>query len=561
MDVDSPNSLKRCSSAPQINNLLPSAAVGVNHPIVVPMDEGQSQQDSTVAGSTQQPSSSSLRQINPINSNGNNSNNNNNNTLFLQHQHQSPNHLLQSMSSSSASNLHTSGSIVHRDPPPTSFSNIFTRTRRFSASFSPLAVMSNGGSSSPSRSGSCTPGGPRLTPRISQLRQEECADLSNSREVNHEREVHSAMQMSQSYEDLTLVTENWSFSSGAKNNDDLGNPLHVALPSIGTSYCSSPSPTSRGGLGLQYPTTSPSPTRKFVTRRSMSPCPIRPSPLSSSVKRKFDLDDNYGSCCSPPPLKKIFTSERGSSPSCQTPSPSPICASPDSSTASFENGSNNASSSGRITPKFFVTKLGSGQLSLPNSSGTPNNTGGTPQGGSVAGLSTASGGTIPLHTDSPPSSSSSSSLMMMDCGVSSSSGHNNQVKRLPLDATVSSSAGETSKIDCDEDITDLNAVASSSSMATSIESSEAMMEEVLKTTRALESERTESSELLLDSSSSVSNSHRLSTGSIGSAASNTDINSESNSSLCPLGGFGSGVSGATNGTGSYLASNIEIAET
>lgn len=151
--------------------------------------------------------------------------------------------------------------------------------------------------------------------------------------------------------------------------------------------------------------------------------------------------------------------------------------------------------------------------------------------------------------------------MMMDCGVSSSSGHNNQVKRLPLDATVSSSAGETSKIDCDEDITDLNAVASSSSMATSIESSEAMMEEVLKTTRALESERTESSELLLDSSSSVSNSHRLSTGSIGSAASNTDINSESNSSLCPLGGFGSGVSGATNGTGSYLASNIEIAET
>nr|XP_029710302.1 nuclear transcription factor Y subunit beta-like [Aedes albopictus]XP_029710303.1 nuclear transcription factor Y subunit beta-like [Aedes albopictus] len=114
MDVDSPNSLKRCSSAPQINNLLPSAAVGVNHPIVVPMDEGQSQQDSAVAGSTQQPTSSSLRQTNPINSNGNNSNNNNNSTLFLQHQHQSPNHLLQSMSSSSASNLHTSGSIVHR---------------------------------------------------------------------------------------------------------------------------------------------------------------------------------------------------------------------------------------------------------------------------------------------------------------------------------------------------------------------------------------------------------------------------------------------------------------
>lgn len=540
MDVDSPNSLKRCSSAPQINNLLPSAVVGVNHPIV-PMDEGQSQQDSTVAGSTQQ--QSSLRQTNPTNNgtNSSSSNNNNNNTLFLQHQHQSPNHHLQSMSSSSASNLHTSGSIIH--------------------SFSPLAVMSNG-SSSPSRSGSCTPG-PRLTPRISQLRQEECADLSNSREVNHEREVHSAMQMSQSYEDLTLVTENWSFSSSAKNNDDLGNPLHVALPSIGTSYCSSPSPTSRGGLGLQYPTTSPSPTRKFVTRRSMSPCPIRPSPLSSSVKRKFDLDDNYGNCCSPPPLKKIFTSERGSSPSCQTPSPSPICASPDSSTASFENGSNNASSSGRITPKFFVTKLASGQLSLPGSVPTggtiPNAPGGGVHHGSVAGLNTGTSTALPLqHTDSPPSSSSS--LMMMDCGVSSSSGHHNQpdaAKRLPLEATVSSSAGET-KIDCDEDITDLNAVASSSSMATN-ESSEAMMEEVLKTTRVLE-ERTESD--LLDSSSSVSNSHRLSTGSISSAS--NDNNSESNSSLCPL-AFGAGVlasgAGGTNGTGAFRPSNIEIAET
>lgn len=118
MDVDSPNSLKRCSSAPQINNLLPSSAVGVNHPIV-PMDEGQSQQDSAAVGSTQQPSS--LRQINPNNNSNNNngtsSNINNNNTLFLQHQHQSPNHL-QSMSSSSASNLHTTGSSsIHRYVP------------------------------------------------------------------------------------------------------------------------------------------------------------------------------------------------------------------------------------------------------------------------------------------------------------------------------------------------------------------------------------------------------------------------------------------------------------
>lgn len=46
---------------------------------------------------------------------------------------------------------------------------------------------------------------PRLTPRVNQLRAEECADVSNTREVAHEREVHTAMQMGQSCEDLTLV--------------------------------------------------------------------------------------------------------------------------------------------------------------------------------------------------------------------------------------------------------------------------------------------------------------------------------------------------------------------
>lgn len=78
---------------------------------------------------------------------------------------------------------------------------------------------------------------PRLTPRVSQLRQEECADL-NSREVNHEREVHTALQISQSWEDLTLDAENWSF----KSDHDLTNPLHVTLPTNVIS-CSSPSPT------------------------------------------------------------------------------------------------------------------------------------------------------------------------------------------------------------------------------------------------------------------------------------------------------------------------------
>lgn len=102
--------------------------------------------------------------------------------------------------------------------------NIFApRPRRYSTGFSPLAT---------------TPGPlPRLTPRVSQLRQEECADMS-SREVNHEREVHAALQISQSWEDLTLDTESWS----VKSESELSNPLQVSLPTNIIS-CSSPSPT------------------------------------------------------------------------------------------------------------------------------------------------------------------------------------------------------------------------------------------------------------------------------------------------------------------------------
>ncbi|XP_039448112.1 serine-rich adhesin for platelets [Culex pipiens pallens] len=562
MDVDSPNSLKRCSSAPHINNLLPTTAVGHHLSPIVPMEEGQSHQpeDNQSVESAQIKTGTLLQQHGQ------------------QHQQQNlANSQLHSMSSSSTSSLQAAAAAAapHRESPPTSFSNIFApRVRRFSASFSPLAVISNG-SSSPVRSGSCTPG-PRLTPRISQLRQEECADLSNSREVNHEREIHSAMQMSQSYEDLTLVTENWSFSSttNTKHNDDLINPLHVALPSIGTNYCSSPSPTSRAGLGLQYPTTSPSPTRKYVTRRSMSPCPIRPSPLSS-VKRKFDLEgggsggeggNNYGNCYSPPPLKKIFTgADRGTSPVCQTPSPSPICPSPDSSTASFENGSNNASSgSGRITPKFFVTRLSaSGQLFAGNGNG------GAPPPASLASLNPQLVATVAqattgpgIVTESPPSSSSSSSFMMMDCGVSSSSGggggggvgeRKQQVPVVAAATTTVSSSGEEGKIDCDEDITDLNVIGSCTSMATT-ESSEAAMEEVIKTTRALDSE----SELLDSRSSSVvSNCHRLSSsGSVGNVSENNN-SAEGSGSLCPLSANGA----ASASSSQFMATNIEIAET
>jgi hypothetical protein len=62
-------------------------------------------------------------------------------------------------------------------------------------------------------------------------------DVQN-REATHEREVHSALSISQSYEDLTLVlSENWSF----KNTEEFSNPLHVTLPN--SNVCSSPSPT------------------------------------------------------------------------------------------------------------------------------------------------------------------------------------------------------------------------------------------------------------------------------------------------------------------------------
>lgn len=123
-------------------------------------------------------------------------------------------------------------------------------------------------------------------------------------------------------------------------------------------------------------------------------------------------------------------------------------------------------------------------------------------------------------------------------------------------AVSSSGEGDEGKIDCDEDITDLNVIGSSTSMATT-ESSEAAMEEVIKTTKALED-----SELLDSSSSVVSNCHRLGgSGSVGNVNSIENNNSVdvgasnlSSSSLCPL---------ATNGASasSFMATNIEIAET
>ncbi|CAH0748677.1 unnamed protein product [Diatraea saccharalis] len=137
--------------------------------------------------------------------------------------------------------------------------NNLSRMRRYSgSSFSPLSAPVTLTQNS---------WAPRLTPRVNQLRAEECADVSNTREVAHEREVHSAMQMGQSCEDLTLV---------------------AGLPQ-------SPTRIHRFSSGV-----SPSPTRKYTTRRSLSPQTIRASSFSPvgrgplGCKRKGDESSEPG---------------------------------------------------------------------------------------------------------------------------------------------------------------------------------------------------------------------------------------------------------------------------
>ncbi|XP_014369026.2 P2R1A-PPP2R2A-interacting phosphatase regulator 1 [Papilio machaon] len=160
-------------------------------------------------------------------------------------------------------------------PRSTSFFSMFSnnnlsRTRRHSGSSSPLSAPIN----------LSNVWGKRMTPRVSQLRAEECADVSNTREVAHEREVHCAMQMGQSCEDLALAA-----GAGAAHS-----PTRLARFS---------------------PVVSPSPTRKYTTRRSLSPIAIRaatlspvsrPSALGGGGKRRWDEGDS--------PLPKRMCTDR-----------------------------------------------------------------------------------------------------------------------------------------------------------------------------------------------------------------------------------------------------------
>lgn len=138
----------------------------------------------------------------------------------------------------------------------------------------------------------------RLTPRINQIRQEECADLANQREQAHEREVQTRMQISQSWEDLRLVSDS--------DKPSRMGPLQINLPNhhAGGFLCNSPSPTRLNSPGFQSPTR----TKSFISR-SCSPV-LRASPLGG-VKRKLEEEKpDFGLS---PRTKRFhsFTNDRG----------------------------------------------------------------------------------------------------------------------------------------------------------------------------------------------------------------------------------------------------------
>lgn len=133
--------------------------------------------------------------------------------------------------------------------------------------------------------------GVRLTPRISQLRQEECPDISNMRELAHEREIHHTIQISQSWEDLRLVSSSSSSSTNDNDRKKMG-PLHVTLPPYNLLNYNSPSPPTRlNSPNFQSPTRA---SRTFL-RRSASPV-LRPSTLGGGAKRKLDDDNRLSPC-------------------------------------------------------------------------------------------------------------------------------------------------------------------------------------------------------------------------------------------------------------------------
>nr|XP_015207245.1 PREDICTED: protein FAM122A-like isoform X2 [Lepisosteus oculatus] len=126
--------------------------------------------------------------------------------------------------------------------------------------------------------------------RLHQIKQEEGVDLMN-RETAHEREVQTAMQMSQSWEESLSLSDNDLDKSSSPKRIDFVPVSPAPSPTRGIGkQCFSPSLQILVGTNGLPPSPIPSPTRRFTTRRSQSPinC-IRPSVLGP-IKRKGEME-------------------------------------------------------------------------------------------------------------------------------------------------------------------------------------------------------------------------------------------------------------------------------
>uniref|UniRef100_A0A8D0B188 PABIR family member 2 n=1 Tax=Sander lucioperca TaxID=283035 RepID=A0A8D0B188_SANLU len=128
--------------------------------------------------------------------------------------------------------------------------------------------------------------------RLHQIKQEEGVDVMN-RETAHEREVQTAMQMSQSWEESLSLSDNdleKSASSSPKRIDFVPvSPAPSPTRGIGKKQCFSPSLqilVSSNGL---TPSPVPSPTRRF-SRRSQSPINCIRASILGPMKRKGEME-------------------------------------------------------------------------------------------------------------------------------------------------------------------------------------------------------------------------------------------------------------------------------
>lgn len=118
------------------------------------------------------------------------------------------------------------------------------------------------------------------TSRVVQLRKEESVD-ERIREVEQDREVTSQIQLNQSWTELKI------------EDDDIRPEMMETLPSlvamttVSTPFISPSSPVFSSRVRSRSLTpTSPSSSRNFTYRRSLSPVPLRPSSLCFQPQRK-----------------------------------------------------------------------------------------------------------------------------------------------------------------------------------------------------------------------------------------------------------------------------------